>query len=84
MLFSYQRTGCLDCAILAHTARDTRQTLSMTINGYSQHLVSYYSLEDALCGRLRSPSTLPEVRSSPDILCAGLGLTPPQRTAVIP
>jgi hypothetical protein len=37
--------------------------MSMTINGYSQHLISYYSLEDALCGRLRSPSTLPEVRN---------------------
>lgn len=45
------------------------QTISVTIHGVAQHLISYYSVEDAKSGRLRSPSTLPELSAleiSPD------------------
>lgn len=36
------------------------QTMTLTINGFHQHVVSYYTLEDAVAGRLRRPSTIPE------------------------
>lgn len=34
--------------------------MTLTINGFHQHVVSYYTLEDAVAGRLRRPSTIPE------------------------
>ena len=39
------------------------QTMSVTINGFAQHMISYYSVEDVLRGRLRCPSTIPELAS---------------------
>jgi hypothetical protein len=47
------------------------QTFSLTINGIAQHLISYYKVEDVEEGRLRSPSSLPEIASldiSPEYL----------------
>ena len=47
------------------------QTFSLTIGGVSQHLISYYKVEDVEQGRLRSPSSLPELASldiSPEYL----------------
>ena len=43
----------------------------MTIGGVAQHLISYYKVEDVESGRLRSPSSLPELASldiSPEYL----------------
>jgi len=45
--------------------------MSVTVNGFAQHMVSYYSVEDVLAGKLRSPSTIPELASveiSPEYL----------------
>lgn len=47
------------------------QTMSITVNGYVQHMISYYTMEDVIAGRLRTPSTIPELASleiSPDYL----------------
>ena len=47
------------------------QTFSLTIGGVAQHLISYYKIEDVEQGRLRSPSSLPELASltiSPEYL----------------
>lgn len=47
------------------------QTFSLTIGGVSQHLISYYKIEDVENGRLRCPSALPELASleiSPEYL----------------
>ncbi|KAL7419986.1 Global transcription regulator sge1 [Cryptotrichosporon argae] len=40
-----------------------KKTMSVTVNGFNQHLVSYYTVDDAAAGRLRSPSTIPELAS---------------------
>ncbi len=48
-----------------------KKTFSLTINGVPQHLISYYKPSDVTNGRLRSPSTLPELASldiSPEYL----------------
>ncbi|EIW77714.1 hypothetical protein CONPUDRAFT_138947 [Coniophora puteana RWD-64-598 SS2] len=48
-----------------------KKTFSLTIGGVSQHLISYYKVEDVEQGRLRSPSSLPELASldiSPEYL----------------
>ncbi|KIJ67359.1 hypothetical protein HYDPIDRAFT_84991 [Hydnomerulius pinastri MD-312] len=48
-----------------------KKTFSLTIGGVSQHLISYYKIEDVEQGRLRSPSSLPELASldiSPEYL----------------
>ncbi|KAI6024209.1 Gti1/Pac2 family-domain-containing protein [Pisolithus marmoratus] len=48
-----------------------KKTFSLTIAGVAQHLISYYKIEDVEQGRLRSPSSLPELASldiSPDYL----------------
>lgn len=37
------------------------QTFSLTINGSAQHLISYYKVADVEEGRLRTPSSLPEL-----------------------
>jgi hypothetical protein len=50
---------------------DAPQTMSVTVNGYAQHMISYYTVEDVLAGKLRQPSTIPELASleiSPDYL----------------
>jgi len=39
------------------------QTMSIKVNGYTQHLVSYYSLDDVNTGKLRAPSTIPEFQA---------------------
>lgn len=52
-------------------ATDPPQTFSLTIDGVTQHLISYYKVEDVEEGRLRSPSSLPEIASldiSPEYL----------------
>lgn len=48
-----------------------KKTFSLTINGVPQHLISYYKPSDVTNGRLRSPSSLPELASldiSPEYL----------------
>ncbi|KAJ8688933.1 Global transcription regulator sge1 [Pleurotus ostreatus] len=48
-----------------------KKTFSLTIEGVAQHLISYYRVEDVENGRLRSPSSLPELASldiSPEYL----------------
>ncbi|KAI0641662.1 Gti1/Pac2 family-domain-containing protein [Trametes meyenii] len=48
-----------------------KKTFSLTIGGVAQHLISYYKIEDVEQGRLRSPSSLPELASltiSPEYL----------------
>ncbi|KAF5347434.1 hypothetical protein D9756_011121, partial [Leucocoprinus leucothites] len=48
-----------------------KKTFSLTIGGVAQHLISYYKIEDVESGRLRPPSSLPELASleiSPEYL----------------
>ncbi|KAI0058609.1 hypothetical protein BV25DRAFT_1810437, partial [Artomyces pyxidatus] len=48
-----------------------KKTFSLTISGVSQHLISYYKIEDVEQGRLRSASSYPELASldiSPEYL----------------
>ncbi|CCM02736.1 uncharacterized protein FIBRA_04843 [Fibroporia radiculosa] len=48
-----------------------KKTFSLTIGGVAQHLISYYKIEDVEQGRLRAPSTLPELAAldiSPEYL----------------
>ncbi|KAG5735426.1 hypothetical protein E4T56_gene12792 [Termitomyces sp. T112] len=48
-----------------------KKTFSVTIGGVVQHLISYYKIEDVQNGRLRPPSSLPELASldiSPEYL----------------
>ncbi|KIY65019.1 hypothetical protein CYLTODRAFT_357547, partial [Cylindrobasidium torrendii FP15055 ss-10] len=40
-----------------------KKSFSVTINGVPQHLISYYRIPDVLSGRLRTPSSLPELVS---------------------
>ncbi|WWD22260.1 hypothetical protein CI109_106751 [Kwoniella shandongensis] len=40
-----------------------KKTMSVSVNGFAQHMVSYYSVEDVLAGKLRTPSTIPELAS---------------------
>lgn len=45
--------------------------MSVTVNGFAQHMVSYYTIADVMSGRLRCPSTVPELASleiSPEYL----------------
>jgi hypothetical protein len=39
------------------------QTMSVNVNGFAQHMVSYYSVADVLNGRLRTPSSIGELVS---------------------
>jgi hypothetical protein len=48
-----------------------KKTFSLTIGGVAQHLISYYKVEDVETGRLRSPSSIPELAAleiSPEYL----------------
>ncbi|KAF5355600.1 hypothetical protein D9757_012904 [Collybiopsis confluens] len=48
-----------------------KKTFSLNIDGVAQHLISYYRIGDVENGRLRSPSSLPELASldiSPEFL----------------
>jgi len=59
----------------------SHQTFSLTIGGVAQHLISYYKIEDVTNGRLRSPSSLPELASldiSPEYLDKGHFRNPPK------
>ncbi|KAJ7073506.1 Gti1/Pac2 family-domain-containing protein [Mycena belliarum] len=40
-----------------------KKTFSVTIAGTAQHLISYYKITDVTSGRLRAPSSLPELAS---------------------
>ncbi|KAJ7186487.1 Gti1/Pac2 family-domain-containing protein [Mycena filopes] len=40
-----------------------KKTLSVSIAGVAQHLISYYKVSDVEAGRLRAPSSLPELAS---------------------
>jgi len=54
-----------------NSSRTCIQTFSLVIDGVAQHLISYYRIEDVESGRLRSPSSLPELASldiSPELL----------------
>ena len=47
------------------------QTFSLTLNGITHHLISYYKIADVSAGRLRTPSSLPELAAldiSPEYL----------------
>lgn len=49
----------------------TPQTMSVQMQGYSQHMISYYTVEDVMSGKLRAPSTIPELAAleiSPEYL----------------
>lgn len=57
--------------ILFTEADNPAQTFSLTISGVSQHLISYYKIEDVEQGRLRTASSYPELASldiSPEYL----------------
>lgn len=48
-----------------------KKTMSIVVNGVSQHLISYYDPQDVLQNRLRTPSSVPELASleiSPELL----------------
>lgn len=48
-----------------------KKTMSIVINGFSQHMISYYKLDDIYANRLRTPSSIPEFASleiSPEYL----------------
>ncbi|KAF8925831.1 hypothetical protein BGZ58_000434 [Dissophora ornata] len=48
-----------------------KKTMSIVVNGVSQHLISYYSKDDVLAGKLRTPSSVPDLASleiSPEFL----------------
>ncbi|KJA18928.1 hypothetical protein HYPSUDRAFT_112113, partial [Hypholoma sublateritium FD-334 SS-4] len=48
-----------------------KKTFSVTIGGVAQHLISYYKIADVETGRLRPPSSLPELAAldiSPEYL----------------
>ncbi|KAF9415799.1 hypothetical protein BGZ94_010395 [Podila epigama] len=38
-----------------------KKTMSIIVNGVSQHMISYYSKDDVLAGKLRTPSSVPEL-----------------------
>ncbi|OZJ01963.1 hypothetical protein BZG36_05128 [Bifiguratus adelaidae] len=38
-----------------------KKSLSLMINGVPQHLISYYSKDDVLAGKLRTPTSVPEL-----------------------
>ncbi|EIE78163.1 hypothetical protein RO3G_02867 [Rhizopus delemar RA 99-880] len=40
-----------------------KKTLSIQVNGSSQHLISYYTKEDVLSGKLATPSSIPQIAS---------------------
>ncbi|RXK37296.1 hypothetical protein M231_05438 [Tremella mesenterica] len=48
-----------------------KKTMSVTVNGFAQHMISYYTCEDVLAGKLRCPSSIPELAAleiSPEYL----------------
>jgi len=58
-----------------------KKTISFPVGKSHQHLISYYSIEDVLLGRLRTPSSLPELDSlviSKELLVKSNFRNPPQ------
>jgi hypothetical protein len=47
----------------SHNANTTPQTFSLTTANVTQHLISYYKIANVESGRLRAPSSLPELAS---------------------
>lgn len=48
-----------------------KKTMSIVVNGVAQHLISYYHPQDVLHGKLRTPSSVPELATleiSPELL----------------
>ncbi len=37
--------------------------MSVNVGGFAQHLISYYSVEDVVAGRLRTPSSIAELQN---------------------
>lgn len=63
-------TSCFPAALNSNITCSV-QTFSLSIGGVTQHLISYYKIEDVQNGRLRPPSSLPELASldiSPEYL----------------
>lgn len=59
------------------------QTISVECNGSQTHLIAYYSLEDVRDGRLRPPSSFPELVSlciSREFFLAAMGFRSPPHT----
>ena len=70
--------GFHDKALMVHSLN---QTISLEVDGSHQHLVSYYTLEDVYSGRLRTPSTFPELLAmtiSPNFLLKSNFRVPPK------
>ncbi|ODN96948.1 hypothetical protein I350_07923 [Cryptococcus amylolentus CBS 6273] len=40
-----------------------KKTMSVSVNGFAQHVVSYYAIDDVINGKLRTPSSIPELAS---------------------
>ncbi|CAG8599456.1 2039_t:CDS:2 [Racocetra fulgida] len=38
-----------------------KKTMSIMVNGVSQHMISYYTKEDVLAGKLKTPSSMPNL-----------------------
>ncbi|KAK0545114.1 Global transcription regulator sge1 [Tilletia horrida] len=58
-----------------------KKTISFPMGNSHQHLISYYNIDDVLLGRLRTPSSLPEISSltiSPPLLVKSNFRIPPQ------
>jgi hypothetical protein len=49
--------------VLTYSSPPGYQTMSVNVNGFAQHMVSYYSVADVLNGRLRTPSSISELVS---------------------
>ncbi|KAL1409616.1 Global transcription regulator sge1 [Vanrija albida] len=72
--------GSLTNSYLFQPGGLVKKTMTLTVAGFHQHVVSYYTLEDAVAGRLRRPSTIPEFAAleiSPDYLNLGSFRYPP-------
>lgn len=60
----------VSCKIIFHALivddlllRLSVQTMSVNVNGFAQHMISYYSVADVLADRLRTPSSITELVS---------------------
>ncbi|ORZ25438.1 Gti1/Pac2 family-domain-containing protein, partial [Absidia repens] len=57
-----------------------KKTMSIVVNGSTQHLISYYHPQDIIENKLRTPSSVPELTSleiSPELLVKQNFRTPP-------
>ncbi|KAI9323311.1 Gti1/Pac2 family-domain-containing protein [Dichotomocladium elegans] len=63
-----------------------KKTMSIIVNGSTQHLISYYTKEDVLSHRLRTPSSIPELACldiSADLLHRQSFRVPPTQSVAI-